>query len=52
MVIFIPRLDLSARPRSFAQKGETGLDAGIELKATNWYVPTHHLPTMPFDKIF
>jgi len=52
MVIFIPSLDLRARPRSFAQKGETGLDAGIELKATNRNVPTHHLPAMSLDQVF
>jgi hypothetical protein len=52
MVIFIPSLDFGARPRSFAQKAETGLDAGIELKTANWNVPPHHLPTMPFDKVF
>lgn len=51
MVVFIPSFDLSAGPRSFAQKGQARLDTGIELEAADRDVPAHDFPAVPFHKV-
>ncbi len=46
----IPRFYFSACPGRFTQKGQAGLHAGVVLKAADWNLISHKLPSMASDE--